>query len=317
MLRKPLRAGLKARPRVEDRFHERVAPGDDVADHPEIGPQRHLIGAVALCQLDAERLELLAHRRIDIRVAAGDAMPGLLRDRCDAAHECAADAEDVKVHFAIIPAMGRSSDRHRARMEGMRARIAAVAARIMAEDGIDDFALAKRKAARRLGAPDTEALPGNDEIEAELHAYRSLYQADEHPDRIAHLRGLALEAMRVLEPFSPYLSGPVLAGTAGPYAEIELQLFPESVKEVELFLLNRQLAYATSEGRRFSGDRARAVAVLTLEWRGAPLRLSVFDPRDERLALKSSQAGRVIERAGIAEVEALVGLDPGRDTEAT
>jgi hypothetical protein len=37
-----------------------------------------------------------------------------------------------------------------------RARIAAAAARLMAEDGIDDFALAKRKAAkhaRRAGVP--------------------------------------------------------------------------------------------------------------------------------------------------------------------
>src|SRR5262245_29843761 len=166
--------------------------------------------------------------------------------------------------------MGRSSDRQRARVEGMRARIAAAAARIMAEDGIDDYALAKRKAARRLGAPDTEALPANTEIEAELRAYRALYQADEHPDRIAALRRLALEAMQLLEQFNPYLTGPVLAGTAGPYAEIELQLFPESVKEVELFLLNRNLPYSTSEARRFSGDRARAIAVLALEWQGAP-----------------------------------------------
>jgi hypothetical protein len=191
-------------------------------------------------------------------------------------------------------------------MEGMRARIAAAAARIMAEDGIDDFALAKRKAARRLGAPDTEALPANDEIEAELHAYRSLYQAAEHPRRIARLRRLALEAMRLLERFHPYLTGPVLAGTAGPYAEIELQLFPESTKEVELYLLERNLGYATAEGRRFAGDRARAVAVLTLQWQGVPLKLSAFDPRDERLALKTSQAGRQIARAGPAEVAALL-----------
>ena len=188
----------------------------------------------------------------------------------------------------------------------MRASIAAAAARIMAEDGIDDFALAKRKAARRLGAPDSEALPANDEIEAELRAYRALYQADEHPARIADLRRVALEAMRLLERFNPYLTGPVLAGTAGAYAEIELQLFPDSVKEVEIFLLDRNIHFATSEGRRFAGDRARAVAVLALEWEGTPLRLSVFDPRDERLALKTSQAGRVIERAGLAEVGALV-----------
>jgi len=188
----------------------------------------------------------------------------------------------------------------------MRARIAAAAARIMAEDGIDNFALAKRKAARQLGAPESEALPANDEVETELRAYRALYQSEEHPQRVAELRRIALDAMRALERFNPYLTGPVLKGTAGPYAEIELQLFPESAKEVEIFLLERRVAYTTHEGRRFSGDRAHAMSVFSLTWQDAPLKLSVFDPRDERLALKTSQAGRVMDRAGIAEVGALL-----------
>ncbi len=176
----------------------------------------------------------------------------------------------------------------------------------MAEDGIDDFALAKRKAARQLGASEKEGLPGNDEVEAELRAYRALYQADEHPERIAELRAIALDAMRALERFTPYLTGPVLEGLAGPYAEIELQLFPESAKEVEIFLLERNLAFTTREGRRFTGDRSRSMSIFELEWEGAPLRLSVFDPRDERVALKTSVAGRVAGRAGIAEVGALL-----------
>ena len=188
----------------------------------------------------------------------------------------------------------------------MRERIAAAAARIMAEDGIDSFALAKRKAARQLGAPDTEAMPRNEEVEEALHAYRALYQADEHPQRVAELRRTALEAMQALEQFSPYLTGPVLKGTAGPYAEIELQLFPESPKDVEIYLLDRGISFATAEGRRFSGDRAHAVSVLSLLWQDTPLKLQVFDPRDERVALKSSQAGRVLDRAGIAEVGALL-----------
>jgi hypothetical protein len=194
---------------------------------------------------------------------------------------------------------------------GTRARIAAAAARLMAEDGIDDFALAKRKAAKQLGALDSQSLPGNDEIEAELRAYLALYQADEHPQRVTELREIALDAMRALERFSPYLTGPVLKGIAGPYAEIELQLFPDSVKEVEIFLLDRNVAYATHEGRRYAGDRAHAVSVLSLAWRGVPLRLSIFDPRDERVALKTSQVGRVMDRAGIAEVGALLRDEPG------
>ena len=196
--------------------------------------------------------------------------------------------------------------RHGTRQAGMRARIAATAARLMAEDGIDDFALAKRKAARQLGAPDTEALPRNDEVEAELRAYRDLYQAEDHAERTAELRGIAIEAMRALERFKPYLTGPVLAGTAGPYAEIELQLFPDSGKEVEIFLLERNAVFTTREGRRYAGTQSRPMSVLSTSWDGTPLRLSIFDPRDERVALKTSQAGRAMERAGIAEVEALV-----------
>ena len=192
------------------------------------------------------------------------------------------------------------------RQTDMRARIAAAAARIMAEDGVDDVALAKRKAARQLGAADTHALPRNDEIEAELRAYRSLYQADEHPHLIDELRRVAFEVMRELERFSPYLTGPVLSGLAGPYAEIDLQLFPDSAKEVEIFLLDRGVPFTTNEARRFSGDRARAVSLISLDWHGVPVRLSVFDPRDERVALKTSQAGRPMERAGIAEVSAIL-----------
>ena len=196
--------------------------------------------------------------------------------------------------------------RRTSRQTGMRARIAAAAARVMAEDGVDDFALAKRKAARRLGAPETEALPTNDEVEAELRAYRALYQADDHGKIIAELRAVALDAMRTLEEFHPYLTGPVLKGTAGAYSEIDLQLFPDSAKDVEMFLLNRNIAFATHEARRFSGDRAHAASVFNLDWQGVPMRLSVFDRRDERLALKTSQAGRVMDRAGIAEVGALL-----------
>lgn len=202
--------------------------------------------------------------------------------------------------------MGRNSSK-----VGMRIRIAAAAARIMAEDGVDDFATAKRKAARQLGASDTQALPRNDEIEVELRAYRSLYQAAEHPGLLGALRHVALNAMRLLERFNPYLTGPVLTGTAGPHAAVDLQLFPVNPKEVELFLLDRGIAYSTAEARRYSGDRVRAATILTLEWEGTVLRLSVFDHRDERLVLKNSLAGRALARAGIREVGTMLATEHG------
>ena len=87
------------------------------------------------------------------------------------------------------------------KQQQMRTRIAAAAARIMAEDGLEDFALAKRKAARQLGAEDTQSLPGNEEIEAELRAYQALYQGEEQRERIRFLRERALEAMRFSRTF--------------------------------------------------------------------------------------------------------------------
>lgn len=196
--------------------------------------------------------------------------------------------------------------RERGRQNQMRARIAAVAARLMAEDGIDDFAMAKRKAARQLGATDTQSMPANDEVEAELRAYHSLYQADEQRDRIRELRRVALDAMHALAAFKPYLSGPVLKGTAGRYADIDLQLFTDDHKAVELFLLNRTVPYESSVARHFCGDEPRAVTMLRLEWDGVPLNLALYAANDERAALKTSPAGKPIERAGMAAVAGLV-----------
>jgi hypothetical protein len=191
----------------------------------------------------------------------------------------------------------------------MRARIAAAAARMMAEDGVDDFALAKRKAARQLGATDTHALPANEEVEAELRAYQSLYQGDEQRARVRALREVALAAMQSLTAFRPYLSGPVLKGTAGRYADVDLQLFTDDHKAVELYLLNRNMPYEVSEVRHYCGDEVRVVPVLRVEWDDVPVNLGIYAAKDERAALKATLLGRSMERAGIPAVTALLDED--------
>jgi hypothetical protein len=194
----------------------------------------------------------------------------------------------------------------KSKQQTMRMRIAAIAARIMAEDGIEDFSAAKRKAARQLGAGDTQSLPNNDEIEAELRVYQSLYQADEQRERLRYLRAQALRAMEQLVEFKPYLTGPVLTGTAGRYADIDLQVYADSGKELEIFLLNRNIPYGTSESRHFSGDQARTVSVLYFDWEGTPLRIAVYAPEDERRSVKTSPMGRALVRAGLDAVRTLV-----------
>jgi len=100
---------------VEDRLHEGVATAHYIAYHPKIWLERELIGTIALEQLDALGEELRAHRRINIGVASRDAVAGRLRDRGDAPHEGAADAEDVNVHGRGKARRDKSASLKRAR----------------------------------------------------------------------------------------------------------------------------------------------------------------------------------------------------------
>ena len=196
------------------------------------------------------------------------------------------------------------------RLNLMRKNIASLAARIMAEDGIADYGFAKRKAARQLGAPETEALPTNAEIEAELRVYQSLYQGDEHKARLLELRTTALEVMRLLADFNPYLTGAVLNGTAGRFAEIEIELFPDSAKDVEISLLNRGIAFDQMEPRRNGGEVAEAI--LRFEWRECPVSLAIYAPLAERSQRRGPHGGRPAERARIGTVEALLAAEDGQ-----
>ena len=94
----PLRAAGVGRAGVEDRLHQRVAARHHIADDEHVGRKRELVRVKALDQFDAQGVQLLTHRRIDTGIAASDLVAGLARERRQAAHESAADAEDVKVH---------------------------------------------------------------------------------------------------------------------------------------------------------------------------------------------------------------------------
>ena len=188
----------------------------------------------------------------------------------------------------------------------MRSRIAHLAARLMAVDGIDDYALAKRKAARQAGAPETRNLPTNDEVEQALVSYQQLYQADEQKARLVHLRRSALAMMALLERFNPHLTGPVLSGTAGKYADVDLQLFADSVKDVEMFLIDRKVEYRSGERRVFIGDQPTQVPHFSVGTEDADFEISVFATRDLRMQLRASAEGRAIDRAGIEALQVLL-----------
>jgi len=187
-----------------------------------------------------------------------------------------------------------------------RSRIAHLAARLMAEDGIEDYALAKRKAARQAGTPDPRELPTNEEVDTALKTYQLIYHREEHRDRLRELRGRAVRAMRELAQFNPYLTGSVLNGNAGKYADINLQLFTDNVKAVELYLIDRRIPYRAAQSRLYSGEAMRTVPVYTVSDDGTDIELTVLSTRDLRGALKTSLEGKSIERAKLPAVEQLL-----------
>jgi len=193
----------------------------------------------------------------------------------------------------------------------VRDSIAQLAARLMAE-GIEDFALAKRKAARQLGVSDAQHLPNNSEVEQALRAYQALFgqalhPGEDHQTTLRKLRAQALRIMRELERFDPLLTGSVLRGTATPYSDINLMLFADSQKDIELHLLNRDLPYKTSDKRFRFSDSTRMAPVLLLSFNGeADVRLAIFSAADRKCLPLSPVDGRPVQGARLAEVQSLL-----------
>ena len=192
----------------------------------------------------------------------------------------------------------------------MRSHLAYLAARVMADDGIQDYGAAKRKAARQAGVPGTRELPDNQEIEAALKTYQALYQADEQPQILRELREVAISVMEHFARFNPYLVGSVLTGTAGEHSDINLHLFADSAKEFEIFLLNEKATFELDTRNFKLGERVEAVPVYRLEHDGATVSAAVFERDDERIMQKYKADGRTIERAKLTEVKALLGDSP-------
>ena len=152
-----------------------------------------------------------------------------------------------------------STSRHRGRTGSLgvqrdRLRIAQLAARLIVEHGLADWALAKRKAARQLMLPDTTAMPSNDEIEVALAEHHALFGGEAHAEGLRAMRAQALKWMDRLAAYQPLLIGGVAAGWATGYSDIRLELVADDPKAVEIELASHDVVYAALPSR--DGDAA-------------------------------------------------------------
>ena len=186
-----------------------------------------------------------------------------------------------------------------------RTRIAQGAARLIAEHGIADWTLAKRKAARQLMLPERAPLPGDDEIEAALVDYHALFGGAAHVAQLRAQREEALRWMQRLAPFEPALVGGVAAGWATAHSDIQLELIAANAKSVELALLNAGIVYRTMNADDNGPQR------IHVDTTAGSVRLSVRTPEEARQRPRRDRHGANITRLSVEELVALLGARPG------
>ena len=192
-------------------------------------------------------------------------------------------------------------------MDAIKEEIAATAARMVVEEGLE-YGAAKRQATKQLGVSARSGLPNNDQVEAAVREYIALFCADTQPGELQALRELALVWMERLDRFRPHLAGAVWHGTATRRSDIYIQLFCDDPKSAEIGLIDMGVRFEVTSVNGFQGY---PVDALSLHLRCAPLgeyvglHLMVYDFDDLRGALKPDAQGRR-PRGDLAAVRGLL-----------
>jgi len=189
----------------------------------------------------------------------------------------------------------------------LRRQIAWEAARLMYQRQESEYYRAKMKAGRRIcqGWVRPDDLPSNAEIRDELQTLARLYEGEARTRNLQEMRVEALRVMRILRNFRPRLIGSVLTGHVRHGSDIDLHVFADSLEAVTGALDYEGLVYEVQRKRVRKAGEERTYLHVHIRDR-YPVELTVYASRMAHVVFKSSITGQPIERANIAELEALL-----------
>ena len=173
-------------------------------------------------------------------------------------------------------------------MDATRSEIAALAAQLIADGGMN-YQSAKRKAARDVlgdGRISAANLPDNDLVDQYLREHLELFDPG-HGDRVRRYRDMALRWMDRLAPYHPYLTGAAWKGIIAEHAPVHIQLFTDDQKELEIGLIDAGLDYDVDEFPHFAGHGE--VPAFRFETEDVPMLLTLYTYNDLRGALRKRQ----------------------------
>ena len=188
-----------------------------------------------------------------------------------------------------------------------RQRLAEEAARIILEEGVRDYGLAKRKAADHLGMAGRPDLPTNTEVEtAVLERNRLFSDPESRREYVDRLRAAVL-VMERLEHLEPRLVGPLLLGILEAQPVINLHGFAETVEEVIIDLADSGIQCRSGERHYRGGSSGIRAPFLSFRGpEGVDIELTIFPQDGIRQAPPSPVDGRPMARLHLAGVRELL-----------
>lgn len=184
------------------------------------------------------------------------------------------------------------------------------AARILVEERLTDYRLAKQKASERLGLSPRTAMPANADIQTAVIEYQQLFGGTAYRERLRHMRTTALSAMQLLEDFSPRMVGAAATGAAHAGHRLQLHCFTDMAEALDLFFLDRGIAFETGERRyRFADGRSQDIPLLHFEADGVGVDVAIFSEVGRRQKPLSPADGQPVRRLDAAQVRQLLAED--------
>jgi hypothetical protein len=192
--------------------------------------------------------------------------------------------------------------------ERIRRQIAFLAAQMMYHRTESEYFTAKRKAAKQLGVEYRYRpgdLPSNKEIRDQIQAMARIHEG---PKRLEHLRDMRLDALRLMRKlagFRPRVIGSVRTGHVRKGSDIDIHIFCDSLALVTDTLDELGLQYDVEHKRIVKYGDERTFTHIHI-YDNHNYELTLYPEDKAHYVFKSSITGKAIERASIAELEALL-----------
>jgi len=180
-------------------------------------------------------------------------------------------------------------------------------ARIICEERVTDYRVAKHKAAERLGLPQRSGLPDNAQVQQAVIEYQQLFGGENYRRHLRQMRDSALRVMKILSEFSPRLVGGAVSGAVSDAHRVQLHVFADQPESVDMHLHDRSIAFDQDErSYRYAGGREERIPLARFEVDGVGVDVAVFAADGLRRAPLNPSDGLPFRRLDGPQVEALL-----------